>query len=316
MDINKIACVGAGLIGYGWATLFLSKGHEIILQDTNKDILNNAINVIRTNLTFQKKNYSLNPNEIEKVLERIHLTTRIDDAVWDADYVQESVPDNIDIKRRVFKKIDAVAKKHVVIASSSSGLLMSDIQTATTHPERCVLVHPFLPVHLIPLIEICGGPGTSSETIKVARDFMKKLGKTPIVLKKEAPGYIVNRLQAAVLREAMDLVDKGVATAEDIDTAFCKGAGLRDPFIGPFLRVHLAGNSVRNFFQRYDQSYKDRLKTMGSWTSFPPSAVDAVIGDVNKMKMVSNNTMDELKTWRDNKLIQLLEISDNEMENR
>lgn len=311
-DMNTVACIGAGLVGYGWATLFLSKGYTVILQDAGKDFLDTAISAIRTHLAAQKKNNFLTPGEIEQSLERIHLTTRIEDAVSAADYIQESVPDDIDIKRQVFQQIDAAAKDDAIIASSSSGLLMADIQTAAAHPGRCVLVHPFLPVHLIPLIEICGGPQTSPDTIKIARDFMQKLGKTPIVLKKEVPGYIVNRLQAAILREAMDLVDKGVATAEDIDTAFCKGAGLRDPFIGPFLRAHLAGNSVENFFKRYDQSYKDRLKTMGSWDAFPPSAVTAVIEDVNKMEMVANHSMDELKTWRDNKLISLLEITDTE----
>lgn len=310
MAISKIACVGAGLIGSGWATLFLSKGYTLALQDSNTEILENAVNSIQANLEFQEKNNFLISGGIHNALKRIRITTDLGDAVSDADYIQESVPDDLALKHQVFKEIDALAQENAIIASSSSGLLMTDIQQAAKRPERCVMVHPFLPVQFVPLVEIGGGPSTSPAVIEHVSDFMKKMGKTPVVLKKEVPGYIVNRLQAAVLREAIDLVDKGVAGVEDIDTAFCKGCGLRDPFIGPFLRVHLAGGSIENFFKRYDQSYKDRLKTMGAWTSFPPSAVDAVINDVNKMKILADNSMDELKIQRDNNLVQLLKITE------
>ncbi|MCK5100035.1 MAG: hypothetical protein KAR45_18135 [Desulfobacteraceae bacterium] len=311
MDINRIACVGAGLIGSDWATLFLSKGYKLTLQDINKDILDNAVNVIRTNLIFHKKNNLLELDDIEDALKRIKITTSIEDAVSDADYIQESVFDDLDLKHRVFKEIDAAAKDQAIIASSASGLLMTDIQKAAARPGRCVMVHPILPAHLIPLVEIGGGPDTLPESLEIADNFMKKLGKTTVVLKKEVPGYIVNRLQSAVLREAMDLVDKGVATAEDIDNAFCKGCGLRDPFIGPFLRVHLAGDNIERFFKNYDQSYRYRLESMETWTSFPPSAIEAVVKDVNKMPMVVNKSIDELKAWRNDKIVKVLEMTNN-----
>jgi 3-hydroxypropionate dehydrogenase (NADP+) len=311
MDIKKVACVGAGLIGSGWATLFLTKGYKLKLHDINENILNNAIGVIRENLLFQEKNKFLKAGETRKVLKLIDITTNIETAVFDADYIQESVLDDLDLKHRVFREIDAATQDHTIIASSASGLLMKDIQKATISPERCVMVHPILPVHLIPLVEIGGGPDTSPAAIKITENFMKKLGKTAVVLKKEVPGYIVNRLQAAILREAMDLVDKGVATAEDIDKAFCKGCGLRDPFIGPFLRAHLAGNNIENFFEHFGQSYRYRLESMETWTCFPSSAVDSVVKDVNNMKMVVENSIEELKTWRNDKLVKLLKIAGN-----
>lgn len=309
MDINKIACVGAGLIGSDWATLFLSKGYEVTLQDKNKDILDNAVNVIRTNLIFLEKNNLLKLDSIEEVLKKIKITTSIEDAVSDAEYIQESVFDDLDLKHQVFKQIDAAAPDHAIIASSASGLLMTDIQKAATLPGRCVMVHPILPAYLIPLVEIGGGPDTLPQNLKIADNFMKKLGKTTVVLKKEVPGYIVNRLQSAVLREAMDLVDKGVATAEDIDNAFCKGCGIRDPFIGPFLRAHLAGDNIERFFKNYNNSYRYRFETMETWTSFPPSAVDAVVKDVNQMPMVANKSIDELKAWRNDKIVKVLEMT-------
>ena len=256
MDIKNFACVGAGLIGQGWATIFSSKGFQVILQDVTEDILESAVKRIRSNLMFFEANDLLRPGEADSALKRIKTTTHIAEAVGHADYVQESVLDNYDTKKPVFKDMDASAPDHTILASSSSGLLMSEIQKVTTRPERCVLVHPILPAHLIPTVEVVGGEQTSQDTIKVAYDTMKKLGKAPVLLNKEVSGYIVNRLQAALLREAIDLVDKGVASAEDVDRAFCMGIGLRDPIIGPFLRIHLAGSGVDNFLENYSQSYR------------------------------------------------------------
>jgi 3-hydroxypropionate dehydrogenase (NADP+) len=309
MEIQKIACVGAGLIGSDWTTLFVSKGYQVTLQDISEDILENALRVIRSNLLFHEKNGFIPPDAVDPALKRITTTTCLETAVGDADYIQESVFDDLALKHRVFKAIDAAARKDAIIASSASGLLMTDIQKAASLPGRCVMVHPILPAHLIPLVEIGGGPDTLPQSLDIAARFMKKLGKTTVVLKKEVPGYIVNRLQAAVLREAMDLVEKGVATAEDVDNAFCKGCGLRDPFIGPFLRAHLAGDNIERFFKNYDQSYRYRLESMETWTSFPPSAIDAVVKEVNKMPMVVDNSIEDLKAWRNDKLVQVLEVT-------
>ena len=308
MEIKIFACVGAGLIGQGWATIFSSKGFQVILQDVTEDILESAIKHITSNLMFFEAKDLLRPGEADAALKRIKTTTHIAEAVGNADYVQESVLDNYDTKKPVFKEMDASAPDHTILASSSSGLLMSEIQKVTTRPERCVLVHPILPAHLIPLVEIVGGEKTSQETIKTAYECMKKLGKTPVLLNKEVPGYIVNRLQAALLREAIDLVDKGVASAEDVDKAFCMGIGLRDPIIGPFLRIHLAGSGVENFFENYSKSYQYRWESMETWTSIPSSAANAIVKDVNEMEVVRTKTLEEIKSWRDEKLAKLLKV--------
>jgi 3-hydroxyacyl-CoA dehydrogenase len=185
---------------------------------------------------------------------------------------------------------------------------MTEIQKATKRPQRCVLVHPVLPVYLMPLVEIVGGEQTSRETVMAAYDLMKRLGKVPALLKREVPGYIINRLQAALLREAIDLVDKDVASAEDVDKAFCMGIGLRDPIIGPFLRIHLAGNGVERFIENYSQSYRNRWETMETWTSIPPSAAKKVIRSVKEMEVVRTKTLEEIKNWRDEMLVKLLKL--------
>ena len=197
---------------------------------------------------------------------------------------------------------------HVIIASSSSGLVMTEIQKATTRPERCVLVHPLLPVYLIPVVEIVGGKQTSPKTVKSSAELMRRIGKIPILLQKEVSGYIVNRLQAALLREAIDLVYKGVASAEDVDNAFCNGVGLREPFIGPLLRAHLTGNGIERFLKNYKQSYENRWRSMDTWESIPSLAVDVVIKGVKNMEILREKPLDELKRWRDDMLVNLLKL--------
>jgi 3-hydroxypropionate dehydrogenase (NADP+) len=308
MNIEKIACVGAGLIGQGWATLFSSKGFQVILQDVSEAILVNSMKHVGANLSFLEANKFLKPGDTDAALNRIKTTTKLAEAVSGVDYVQESVFDNYDLKRKVFKEMDKEAPEGAILASSASGLLMTEIQKVTSRPERCVMVHPILPVTLIPVVEIVGGEQTSSEIVKATCRFMEELGKTPIVLNQEAPGYIVNRLQAALLREAIDLVDKGVASAEDVDKAFCKGVGLRDPIIGPLLRIHLAGGGVERFIENYSRSYSYRWETMETWTAIPPAAATKVIKGVHEMKIVRTKSLDEIKTWRDNMLVKLIKI--------
>jgi 3-hydroxyacyl-CoA dehydrogenase len=311
MEISRIACIGAGLMGQGWATIFLSRGLEVIMQDMSQEILDVSMKHIWLNLKFLENHGLVQKENVEAGRDRIKTTTNIADACGHADYVQESVPDNYEIKKRVFEEMDAAAPAHVILASSASGLLMTDIQKVTTRPERCVLVHPVLPVHLIPTVEIAGGEKTSSETVQEAREFMEWIGKSPVVLRREVPGYIINRLQAALLREAIDLVDKGVASPEEVDKAFCMGTGLRDPVVGPFLRMHIAGNGIEDFINNFAQSYRYRWETMETWTSIPPSAIDAVINGTRDMAIVSNKSLGEIRAFRDEMLTKILKLIDN-----
>jgi len=308
MDIHKVVCVGAGLIGQGWATLFSSAGLEVILQDVTETVLEKAIEGVKSNLIFLEAKSLLKQGEANAALKRIKTNRLIGEAVREADYVQESVPDHYDFKKQVFREMDVAAPDHAILASSSSGLLMTEIQKATRKPRRCVLVHPVLPVFLIPLVEIAGGEQTSRETLTATYDFMKRLGKVPVMLKREVPGYIVNRLQAALLREAIDLVDKDIVSAEDVDKAFCMGIGLRDPIVGPFLRIHLAGDGVERFIENYSQSYRYRWETMETWTSIPPSAAEKIVKGVKEMEMVRSRKLEEIKIWRDEMLVKLLNV--------
>jgi len=308
MEISRVACVGAGLVGQGWATIFLSRGLEVIMQDISQEILNESMKHIWLNLKFLETQGLVQKENVEAGRDRIKTTTNIADACGHADYVQESVPDTYEIKKRVFREMDAAAPAHAILASSASGLLMTEIQEVTTRPERCVLVHPILPVHLIPTVEIAGGEKTSRTKVQEAREFMERMGKSPVVLRREVPGYIINRLQAALMREAIDLVDKGIASPEEVDKAFCRGTGLRDPVVGPFLRMHIAGNGIENFIKNYAQSYRYRWETMETWTSIPPSAIDAVVKGTRGMEIVCEKSLGEMRAWRDEMLVKILKL--------
>lgn len=307
-DIKKVACIGSGMIGQGWATLFAAAGYSVMMQDISEDKLKNALTQANLNLQHLADNGRLPSATAAGAYQLIRTTLSLDEAVKDADYILESVPDKYSAKKPVFKEMDALAPPDTILASSSSGLLMSEIQTAVTRPERCVLVHPFLPVHLLPLVEVVGGEQTVPETVEITCRLMEKIGKAPVRLKKEVSGYIVNRLQAAVLREAMDLVASGVASAEEVDQAFCTGMGMRDPFIGPLLRAHLAGNGIESFVEHYAESYRLRWESMATWNAIPSQVRDTVVHSVNQMPIVRDNSLEEIKSWRDKMLMEILKL--------
>lgn len=308
-NIKKVACVGCGLIGQGWATLFAAKGYGVMMQDLSEDGLQKAVEQINSNLKFLADHGFLQKGRSGEASKRIRTTMDLTEAVKNADYVQESVPDDYAAKKSVFREMDSAAASETILASSSSGLLMTEIQKVVTRPQRCVLVHPFLPVHLLPLVEIVGGKQTAPKTVEITYHLMERLGKSPVRLKKEVSGYIVNRLQAAVLREAIDLVATGVASAEDVDRAFCTGMGMRDPFIGPFLRAHLAGDGIEGFVEYYSESYRLRWESMATWNSIPSPLRDAFVKSVKEMTVVRQNSLKKIKNWRDKRLVEVLKLN-------
>jgi 3-hydroxypropionate dehydrogenase (NADP+) len=306
--ITNISCIGAGLIGQGWATQFCSSGYELILYDLNEAILDNALGNINSNLTFLERHEILNQGESARALKKIKITCNLAVAVDNADYIQEAVFDDYDVKKQIFKEMDALAPRGAILASSSSGLLMTEIQKAVAVPQRCLLAHPYLPVHLMPLVEVVGGRQTSPAALAATCDLMEKVGKIPVLLQKEVPGYIVNRLQSALLREAIDLVDSGVASAEEVDKAFRLSLGLRGPFLGPLLRAHLAGDGIERFFENYSESYRIRWESMAAWNSVSARTAAANIKSIKEMEILRSKSLAEIKTWRDEMLVKILKV--------
>ena len=236
-NIRRVAVVGTGVIGASWAAYFLAQGLKVRATDPAPGACERLTEaVLRHWPTLVKSGLSEGAS-----LDNLSFHDTLEAALEGAHFVQENGPERADLKLALFERMDAALDQTVVIASSSSGLLMSDVQAACRHPERVVLGHPFNPPHLIPLVEVIGGKRTSPETIQRTLDFYRAIGKRPINPKKEVKGHIANRLQAALWREAFHLVSIGAASVSDIDDAIAYGPGLRWAVMGPFSNLHLSG---------------------------------------------------------------------------
>jgi 3-hydroxyacyl-CoA dehydrogenase len=232
--VKRVAVVGAGTIGASWAALFLARGYSVHVSDPDparEDAVRRFVTAASAHLA------------VHDPLPSVAFSTRVEDAIVGADFVQESAPERIDLKRALLARIDAALPADRVIASSSSGLRVSEMQVGMGHPERLVLGHPFNPPHIMPLVEVIGGAGTTPEAIAWAVGFYRSCGKHPLALKREVTGHIANRLQAAVWREAIHLVTEGVATVAEVDEAMRYGPGLRWALMGPHLTFHLGGGA-------------------------------------------------------------------------
>ena len=237
-SIERVAVVATGVIGASWVTAFLARGLEVIATDPAP----NAEARLRATVASHWPAMEAAGLAPGASLEKLCFTTSPEEAVATADFVQENGPERLDVKRELFRRIDAAAPPHALLASSSSTLMVSDFQNACEwHPERVVLGHPFNPPHLIPLVEVAGGTRTSVETIERTLAFYRQVAKHPIHLKKEVLGHVANRLQAALWQEALHLVQSGVASVADVDAAIAHGPGLRWALLGPFLNLHLSG---------------------------------------------------------------------------
>jgi 3-hydroxyacyl-CoA dehydrogenase len=229
-------------------------------------------------------------------------------AVKSADFVQENGPERIDFKQKLYRQLDELLSADVIIASSSSGLTMSEIQAACQlHPERCVIGHPFNPPHLVPLVEIVGGTKTSEATIERAAEFYTGLGKQPVRLRKEVPGHVANRLQAALGREVYHLVAEGVVSAADVDTALCWGPGLRWGVMGNMMLNHLGGGEggIEHFFQQFTGPMTAWWKVLGQPVLTPEvqkTLTDSVHAEVG------SRSISELEAQRDEILLGLIEL--------
>ncbi|MDH1251952.1 3-hydroxyacyl-CoA dehydrogenase NAD-binding domain-containing protein [Comamonas thiooxydans] len=235
--IRHVAVVGTGVIGASWAAFFLARGLDVTATDPAPGAEQRLREAVQRHWpTMQRMGLVDGASP-----ERLRFDAALERALDGCDFVQESGPERADFKADLYARMDAATPSRVLLASSSSGLPVSGMQARCKTPQRVVLGHPFNPPHLIPLVEVGGGDATSPDSIQRAMDFYAALGKRPIHVRREIAGHIANRLQAALWREAFHLVDQGVASVSDIDTAIAHGPGLRWALMGPFMNLHLSG---------------------------------------------------------------------------
>lgn len=313
-EIKRIACVGSGVIGVSWATNFVVKGYPVNLYDISQQQLELGKVTIDKNLRFLMEKGILTKEAVEEAKDLVQYTTRIEDAVKDVQFIQESGPEKYEIKQAILAEIDKYANPETIFASSTSGLLITEIAKLSKYPERCIGAHPYNPPHLIPLVEITKGDKTSDEVVKTAYDFYRLLGKEPVILSKEALGFIANRLQIALYREAVELVVRGICSVEDVDKAVTFGPGLRWAIIGPNLIFQLGGGSqgIKGLLEHIGPSSELWLEDMADWKKFPEGWADMAQDGVNKeMANLSDeigNTNEKIIKYRDNMLVELLKL--------
>jgi carnitine 3-dehydrogenase len=302
---KRIAVIGAGTIGASWAAYFLARGFEVSAYDPAPNGEDFARRFIDNAWPTLEKLKAVQPGADRK---RFSFFKDPAAAAKGAAFVQESGPEREDVKIEVFAAIDGAAPADSVIASSSSGLLISRVTTKCKHPERCVIGHPFNPPHLIPLVEVVGGAKTSPDAVTNAMNFYREIGKHPIHIKKEVRGHAANRLQAALWREAIHLVTEGVVSVADADAAIAYGPGLRWALMGPHLTFHMAGGDggMKHFMDHLGpalQSWMDELGTPRLDAKTQKAIIDGVTEEA------AGRSMDDLRRWRDRKLIEILRVS-------
>ena len=302
--IRRAAIIGTGVIGASWTALFLAKGLDVVATDVApgaEAALKHFVS--KAWPALQRLGLASGASQ-----NRLTFTAALADAVKDVDLVQENGPEKIDFKKTLYRELDELLGPNAIIASSSSGLTMSEIQLgAAIHPERCVIAHPFNPPHLIPLVEIVGGAKTSEATIQRAAEFYTSIGQRTVRLNKEMPGHVANRLQAALAREVYYLVAEGVVSAADVDTALCWGPGLRWGIMGNMMLNHLGGGpgGIEHFFHQFTGPMTAWWKTLGS-PVLTPEVQKKLIDSVHAE--AGSRSIDDLAAERDAVLLGLIEL--------
>ena len=307
MNVETIAVIGAGNTGASWAGLFAAYGYTVRLYDVREGAAAAALTRAAAAARFLVAKGLAEAGPAEQGMASLAaVTTTLGEAVEKAFLVQECVSDDLDLKRRVFAEISEQAPDEALIATSSSGLSISAIQRDTRLPGRTLAAHPYNPPHLVPLVELAPGELTDSATIERAAAFYAGVGKEPVVVNGDVPGYIANRLSAALWREAIELVRSGVATVEDVDKAVRYGPGLRWAVMGPHLIYHLGGGpgGIRGHISHLTGTKEGMLRDLATWTTFPADTAEVLAAGVEAE--AGGRTLAELEAERDEALAAVL----------
>jgi len=300
---KTIAVIGAGLIGRAWAMVFARAGWAVRLTDTNADQLSRARAFIAASLDEQRQHELV--ADAGAALARIEYAADLESAVAGADWVQENLPEKVDVKREVFEELDRRARPDAVLASSTSAIPASRFTESLAGRARCLVAHPVNPPHLVPIVELCGAPWTSPETMARAERVFASVGQVPIVVRRELDGFVLNRLQGALLSEAMRLVGEGYVSADDLDKTVRDGLGLRWSFLGPMATIELnAPGGVADYCARYGDFYRRLAADPAGpdvWDPDNAAKVEAALGAPRSPEVREARTR-----WRDRRLMALV----------
>ena len=301
--IRRIAIVGTGVIGASWTAQFLARGFDVIATDPAP----NAEASLRTLVDDAWGDLASVGLSKGASRDRLSFTSDMKEALSGADLVQENAPERPDFKMKLYAEMDELVPVDSLLASSSSGITPSVIQSQCKHPERVVIGHPFNPPHVIPLVEVVGGTKTSPDAVRQAINFYASIGKRPIHLKKELPGHVANRLQAALYREMLYVIEQGVLSVEDADAAVCYGPGLRWGVMGQSLQWHLGGGSggIKHFMEHLMPPLEGSMKNLGS-PNVTPELKQQIVNGV--MREAAGRPVEELAKEENRVLFEYLRV--------
>ena len=302
--MSKIALVGLGLVGRAWAISFARAGHEVSIWDERPEAIDEALGFVNKVLPELDANGLLNGEAALNVRARMRRAGSFEEALDGASHIQENTPEDLEIKRRVFAELDRGAEPEAVIASSTSAILPSLFTDTLAGRARCLVAHPINPPYLIPAVEIVPAAWTDPRIVARTASLFEAAGHAPIVMKREIDGFVVNRLQGALLEEAFRLVAGGYATTEDVDVALRDGLALRWSFMGPFETIDLnAPGGVRDYARRYQHIYAGIFPSTLERVDWSGPAMDGI--EAERRARLPAEKLGERAAWRDRRLMAL-----------
>jgi 3-hydroxyacyl-CoA dehydrogenase len=295
---TTVAVVGTGVIGRSWACLFLRAGCRTRIYDSDPAQVEQALDWLNSDLDRDLRDGLIDERERQDRGKRVSSFSSLAEVLSGAAYVQESGPERLDLKQALYRDLDRLATSEKILGSSTSTLDMSDIARGLPGAARCVVAHPFNPPHMIPAVEVVPGQETSPETVEAVCSFLSSVGQTPVRAKRYAFGFVGNRLQAALVQEALHMVSSGIADVEAVDAVVQEGLGLRWAIMGPFGVANMnADGGVREYYHRFQQAYIDLMKSLGPRPSFDKDLIEKIGEGVDSM--MDPESLAEVRRWRD-----------------
>jgi L-gulonate 3-dehydrogenase len=304
MTVKNVAIIGSGLIGRAWGIVFARGGHSVKLYDPADGVAEKALALIEHTLKEMAELDLLRGQTVDTIAARISSATTLVDAVSKAYYVQENSPERPEIKKQVFADLDAFLPANAIIGSSTSAILPSVFTGHVACKERCIVVHPLNPPHLIPAVEVVPAPWTSQATVDFTRDLLIEVGQKPIVMSREIDGFLMNRLQGAVLEECFRLIEAGLVSPADIEIGIRDGLALRWSFMGPLETSDLnAPGGIADYVKRYEPGFIKQFETQKTRADWNGPALKKV--EAERRARVPLENMKERQAWRDRRLMAL-----------
>lgn len=298
----NIAVVGSGLIGQAWAIVFARGGHTVKMWDGDPKAVGNALTLIASQVADLKAAELI--DDPKALIARISGCRTLEEVLAGAEYVQENLPERVEMKKEIFGRMDKIASPTTVLASSTSSIPASAFTEDLPGRARCVIAHPVNPPYLVPVVEICGAPWTDAKVVQQALDVMQSVGQKPVKIHRELEGFILNRLQGALLREAFKLVEQGYVDAEGLDVTVRDGLGLRWSFMGPFETIDLnAPDGLADYAHRFGDMYQSIAKEQTSTEPWSEALIAKLEGE--RRKVLPKDQLLARRLWRDRRLMAL-----------